>query len=117
MVGLQTLNLAIGVRVPASQPTTFNKLRSLLVTGSNTLPLRQRIASKSPRQLIASNSKTSRKPKSGGFCYLSDCHNGRPTAVCPWIVAYQPALAFSMLSSHRALAPIRFCGDLSTPDR
>ena len=28
MVGLQTLNLAIGVRVPASQPTKSNKLRA-----------------------------------------------------------------------------------------
>jgi hypothetical protein len=28
MVGLQTLDLAIGVRVPASQPTRFNKLRA-----------------------------------------------------------------------------------------
>ena len=27
MVGLQTLDLAIGVRVPASQPIRFNKLR------------------------------------------------------------------------------------------
>ncbi len=26
MVGLQTLDLAIGVRVPASQPISFNKL-------------------------------------------------------------------------------------------
>ena len=37
MVGLQTLNLAIGVRVPASQPTTFNKLQLLL---SATFPIR-----------------------------------------------------------------------------
>ncbi len=28
MVGLQTLDLAIGVRVPASQPYSFNKLRA-----------------------------------------------------------------------------------------
>jgi hypothetical protein len=28
MVGLQTLDLAIGVRVPASQPIRFNKLRA-----------------------------------------------------------------------------------------
>ena len=28
MVGLQTLDLAIGVRVPASQPNEFNKLRA-----------------------------------------------------------------------------------------
>ena len=28
MVGLQTLDLAIGVRVPASQPNSFNKLRA-----------------------------------------------------------------------------------------
>ena len=28
MVGLQTLDLAIGVRVPASQPNRFNKLRA-----------------------------------------------------------------------------------------
>ena len=28
MVGLQTLDLAIGVRVPASQPHDFNKLRA-----------------------------------------------------------------------------------------
>jgi hypothetical protein len=28
MVGLQTLDLAIGVRVPASQPLVFNKLRA-----------------------------------------------------------------------------------------
>ena len=28
MVGLQTLDLAIGVRVPASQPNAFNKLRA-----------------------------------------------------------------------------------------
>ncbi len=28
MVGLQTLNLAIGVRVPASQPNRSNKLRA-----------------------------------------------------------------------------------------
>lgn len=28
MVGHQTLNLAIGVRVPASQPIDFNKLRA-----------------------------------------------------------------------------------------
>jgi hypothetical protein len=28
MVGLQTLNLAIGVRVPASQPIKSNKLRA-----------------------------------------------------------------------------------------
>ncbi len=28
MVGLQTLDLAIGVRVPASQPFTMNKLRA-----------------------------------------------------------------------------------------
>ena len=27
MVGLQTLDLAIGVRVPASQPNRFNKTR------------------------------------------------------------------------------------------
>ena len=30
MVGLQTLNLAIGVRVPASQPTISNPKRRLL---------------------------------------------------------------------------------------
>ena len=28
MVGLQTLDLAIGVRVPASQPNEINKLRA-----------------------------------------------------------------------------------------
>jgi hypothetical protein len=28
MVGLQTLDLAIGVRVPASQPKDFNELRA-----------------------------------------------------------------------------------------
>ena len=28
MVGLQTLDLAIGVRVPASQPNDFNRLRA-----------------------------------------------------------------------------------------
>ena len=28
MVGLQTLDLAIGVRVPASQPNTFKHLRA-----------------------------------------------------------------------------------------
>lgn len=31
MVGLQTLNLAIGVRVPASQPKTSNTLRATTV--------------------------------------------------------------------------------------
>ena len=31
MVGLQTLDLAIGVRVPASQPHDFNKLRAALL--------------------------------------------------------------------------------------
>ena len=36
----------------------------VIVTGSNTLPLRQLIASKSHRQLIAPNSKTSRNRKS-----------------------------------------------------
>jgi hypothetical protein len=30
MVGLQTLDLAIGVRVPASQPKDFNELRAAL---------------------------------------------------------------------------------------
>lgn len=32
MVGLQTLDLAIGVRVPASQPTHLNKLHQPILT-------------------------------------------------------------------------------------
>jgi hypothetical protein len=47
------------------------------VTGSNTLPLRQLIASKSLRQLIASNSKTSRKPKSEALVTRQIARNGR----------------------------------------
>ena len=32
MVGLQTLDLAIGVRVPASQPNRFNSLLAAMLT-------------------------------------------------------------------------------------
>ena len=31
MVGLQTLDLAIGVRVPASQPKTFARERAVII--------------------------------------------------------------------------------------
>lgn len=37
MVGLQTLDLAIGVRVPASQPNRFKHLRAALKTESPVL--------------------------------------------------------------------------------
>jgi len=50
------------------------------VTGSNTLPLRQLIASKSLRQLIASNSKTSRKLKSEIIIAHKITRKGRPLA-------------------------------------
>ena len=37
MVGLQTLDLAIGVRVPASQPNKFKHLRAAQITESPVL--------------------------------------------------------------------------------
>ena len=55
MVGHQTLNLAIGVRVPASQPLIPSSHLTTTVTSTNTLPLWQLNASNSLRQLIASN--------------------------------------------------------------
>ena len=47
MVGLQTLDLAIGVRVPASQPNHFNKSG-----GSNLEPRRLQTNLKNPRNLF-----------------------------------------------------------------
>ena len=53
MVGLQTLDLAIGVRVPASQPNKFpSRYGRRFVTWTINLPLRQLIGSKSARQFI-----------------------------------------------------------------
>lgn len=37
MVGLQTLNLAIGVRVPASQPNNLQRFLIAGIQGHNTL--------------------------------------------------------------------------------
>jgi hypothetical protein len=61
MVGLQTLDLAIGVRVPASQPKPSRPITEAVCDWKQFFAGAQLIASKSCRQLIASNSKTSRK--------------------------------------------------------
>src|SRR2546425_11010797 len=59
MVGLQTLDLAIGVRVPASQPKHFSDCKRAVrpedVTWTFDLPAWQLISSDHLRQVIVSN--------------------------------------------------------------